>query len=84
MAKAAWAIITLSALVSLSTIESAAAQGRVLANPPKLGVQQGVAPKVTLQALPAAPRMTTKKSLDLNIVYTRTPSIIRAPAAATM
>jgi L-ascorbate oxidase len=70
MAKAAWAIITLSALVSLGTIESAAAQGRVLANPPKLGVQQGVAPKVTLQALPAAPRMTTKKSLDLNIVYT--------------
>src|ERR1700730_267137 len=43
---------------------------RVVTNPPTLGVQQGVVPRVTLQALPAAPRMTTKKSLDLDIVYT--------------
>jgi L-ascorbate oxidase len=69
MATASWAIVTLSALVSLGTIGSAAAQGRILANPPKLGAQQGVLPRATLQAVPAAPRMTTKKSLDLNVVY---------------
>jgi L-ascorbate oxidase len=44
---------------------------RVVTNPPTLGVQQGVAPRITLQAAPAASRMTTKKSLDLDIVYTR-------------
>jgi FtsP/CotA-like multicopper oxidase with cupredoxin domain len=35
-----------------------------------LEIQQGTLPKSTLLAQPAAPRMTGKKTLDLNIVYT--------------
>jgi L-ascorbate oxidase len=51
---------------------------RDFADPPTLGVQKGVVPRVTLQAAPAAQSMTTKKSLDLDVVYT--PSHLRNPA----
>jgi L-ascorbate oxidase len=51
---------------------------QVFANPPTLGVQQGIVPRATLQAAPAAPSMTTKKSLNLDVVYTR--SHLRNPA----
>jgi L-ascorbate oxidase len=44
--------------------------GRIVANPPTLEVQQGTLPKSTLMALPAASRMTGKKTFDLNILYT--------------
>jgi L-ascorbate oxidase len=62
----------LAMLAGVYGIGSAAAQvgERIVANPPTLGVQQGTVPKLTLQAAPPPSRMTTKKSLDLNIVYT--------------
>jgi FtsP/CotA-like multicopper oxidase with cupredoxin domain len=55
-------------LVALS-IAGAEAQvsERAVSNPPTLGVQQGVVPRITLQAAPPAARMTTKKSLDLDV-----------------
>jgi L-ascorbate oxidase len=59
-------------LLGVLGIGSAGAQvaDRIVANPPLLGVQQGVLPKTTLLAAPAGSRMTTKKALDLNVVYT--------------
>jgi hypothetical protein len=53
-------------------VDIAAAQtdNRIVTNPPMLEIQQGTLPKSTLLAQPAAPRMTGKKTLDLNIVYT--------------
>src|SRR5712692_1559196 len=60
-------------------IATAQTENRIVANPPMLEIQQGTLPKSTLLALPAAPRMTDKKTLDLNIVYTQ--SSIYNPAA---
>jgi Multicopper oxidase len=59
-------------LLGVLGIGSAGAQvaDRIVASPPLLGVQRGVLPKTTLLAAPAGPRMTTKKALDLNVVYT--------------
>lgn len=62
----------IAVLLGMHAIGSAAAQvgDRVIANPPVLGVQRGLLPKTTLLAPPAPARMTTKKSLDLDVVYT--------------
>ena len=59
-------------------VTRAQADERILSNPPPLQIEQGTQPKATLLAQPAAPRMVNKKSLDLNIVYTK--SAIYNPA----
>ena len=43
---------------------------RVVADPPLLKIQQGIAPKAALMVQPTAARLPTQKQLDLNIVYT--------------
>jgi L-ascorbate oxidase len=64
------------------SIGSASAQvtDRVVNNPPLLQVQQGALPRTTLMAAPAPSRMTSKKSLDLDVTYPERNVYIYNPA----
>jgi len=58
----------------------AQSENRVVADPPLLKIQQGIAPKAALMVQPTAARLPTQKQLDLNIVYTE--STIYDPGAS--
>jgi hypothetical protein len=57
----------------------AQSENHVVADPPLLKIQQGIAPEAALMVQPTAARLPTQKQLDLNIVYTE--STIYDPGA---
>ncbi|MCX4177749.1 MULTISPECIES: multicopper oxidase family protein [Paraburkholderia] len=65
-----WLAATVLTWLYTVNVASAQTEDRVVTNPPMLEIQQGTLSKSTLLALPAAPRMTNRKALDLNVVYT--------------
>jgi hypothetical protein len=57
---------------------------RVVADPPLLKIQHGIAPKAALMVQPTAARLPTQKQLDLNRVYIpKARSTTRVPADMT-
>jgi L-ascorbate oxidase len=66
-----WLVVVILLCPYSVGIAAAQTENRIVTNPPKLEIQQGTLPKSTLLAQPAAPSMTGKKTLDLNIVYTQ-------------
>ena len=62
----------------------AQSENRVVADPPLLKIQQGIAPKAALMVQPTAARLPTQKQLDLNRVYIpKARSTTRVPADMT-